>query len=270
MFTLILLSLFNCHAKGHKIALTIDDLPFVGHKKNFHLNMIIAALKDNGIPATGFIIAGEIEHNNWVTLKKFHDAGFSLGNHTVSHADLNKLNIEAFIEEIELADQLLQPVLTKPKYFRFPYMASSKGEKLDKVIAYLKTQHYKVAPITIDSQDFLFNKQLVSKPKEERQAYLTENLKSKYLDFIWQQTLKAVAKNCRAHNPNKAQILLIHANLINAYTLPDIIKLYQEHGFTFVSLEQALKTFRDHIIVVADPDKVNRSRNKVLDKDWEI
>lgn len=47
-----------------------------------------------------------------------------------------------------------------------------------------------------------------------------------------------------AKNPEQSQILLIHANLLNAYVLPDIINLYKQNGYEFVSLENALKTPR--------------------------
>ncbi|WP_242604440.1 polysaccharide deacetylase family protein [Legionella gresilensis] len=258
IFTLVFLSLHNCFAEIKKIALTIDDLPFVGPKKSFHLNMILSTLKKNNVPATGFIIAGDIDHSGWIMLKKFHDEGFGLGNHTVSHANLNKLDLDAYLEEIELADQLLSSVLTKPKYFRFPYLATSKGEKREKVGEYLKTLDYAIAPITIDSKDFLFNRKLVALPKEERHNYLNEELKPEYLDFIWQQTLKALERNRRAHTPNQAQILLIHANIINAYALDDIINLYKEHGFTFVTLQDALKTFPKKPVTLA-----NKTRNPI-------
>ncbi|MGQ3889430.1 polysaccharide deacetylase family protein [Legionella sp. CNM-1927-20] len=252
-----------------KIALTIDDLPFVGPKKNFHLNMILNTLKKKAIPATGFIIAGDIDHSGWIMLKRFYDEGFGLGNHTVSHANLNKLDLAAYLEEIELADQLLSPILTEPKYFRFPYLATSKGEKKEKVIDYLKTLNYTVAPITIDSKDFLFNRKLVALPKEVRNIYLNEELKLEYLDFIWQQTLKALERNRRAHTPNQAQILLIHANVINAYTLADIINLYKEHGFTFVTLEDALKTFTKKPITLVSRNKNHIDRIIETYKAWD-
>ena len=190
IFALFFLSALPCFAENKQIALTIDDLPFVGNKKNFHLNLILSTLKEQDVPATGFIVAGDIDRSNWPMLKKFREAGFGLGNHTVSHANLNKLSTEAYIEEIELADALLRPVLTEPKYFRFPFLATSSGQKKEKVLHYLLANHYQVAPITIDSKDFLFNRKLVSLPLSERENYLNE-LKPDYLDFIWQETLRA-------------------------------------------------------------------------------
>ncbi|HAT2067176.1 TPA: polysaccharide deacetylase family protein [Legionella pneumophila] len=248
---LLLFSIFflvgfnNVFAQKKAIAITIDDLPFVGEYRNFHLNMMMNTMKDEKVPATGFIIAKEVRPDNWEILHKFRDAGFGLGNHTFSHANLNKLKTKEYIQEIKEADSLLMPVLTEPKYFRYPYLAMSSGNKKNKILCYLEKHHYQVAPITIDSKDFVFNQRLLSVPELGRRAYLDE-LKPFYLDFIWQQTLKAEEHTQYHHNPAQAQILLIHANLLNAYVLPDIINLYKQNGYTFVSLEDALKTFKEN------------------------
>ncbi|AHE67187.1 putative xylanase/chitin deacetylase [Legionella oakridgensis ATCC 33761 = DSM 21215] len=77
-------------AQNRQVAITIDDLPFVGESKNFHLNMIIESFKDNEVPATGFIIANNVKPENWPVLRKFRDAGLGLGNHTSSHINLKK------------------------------------------------------------------------------------------------------------------------------------------------------------------------------------
>lgn len=249
-YSLLFLSLFlavvnNAIAQKKAIAITIDDLPFVGEYRNFHLNMMMNTMKDQKITATGFIIAKEVRPDNWEMLHKFRDAGFGLGNHTYSHANLNKLKTREYIQEIKEADSLLLPVLTEPKYFRYPYLAMSSGNKKNKILCYLEKHHYQVAPITIDSKDFVFNQRLLSVPELGRRTYL-EELKPFYLDFIWQQTLKAEEHTQYHHNQDQAQILLIHANLLNAYVLPDIIKLYKHKGYTFVSLENALKTFKEN------------------------
>jgi peptidoglycan/xylan/chitin deacetylase (PgdA/CDA1 family) len=245
VFFLILTSLPSTALASKKtIAITIDDLPFVGEYRNFHLNMMMTTMVQQQVPATGFIIASEVRNDNWDMLNKFREAGFGLGNHTFSHANLNRLTVDEYIQEIKKADSLLSPVLTKPKYFRYPYLAMSTGSKRDKILCYLAKKKYKVAPISIDSKDFAFNQRLLSVPELKRRDYLNE-LKPFYLDFIWQQTVKAEDHSQYHHNPEQSQILLIHANLLNAYVLPDIINLYKEQGYEFVTLDDALKTYKE-------------------------
>src|SRR3990167_2336704 len=194
------------------IAFTMDDLPFVGEEKNFHLNLIIDCIQKNHIPITGFVIAGAIKKQNWQVLYRFKNAGLSVGNHTLTHANLNKINAKNYIQEIDSADTVLQPLLTIPKYFRYPYLAMGQGRKRAIVLKFLQDQDYRVAPITIDSKDFVFNQQLLSIPEVNRRAFL-EELKIIYLDYIWLQTLKAEEINKIKHQPRQAQILLLHANL---------------------------------------------------------
>ncbi len=122
----------------------------------------------------------------------------------------------------------------------------SSGAKKNEILCYLAENNYQVAPITVDSKDFVFNQRLLSMPELDRRGYLAE-MKPFYLDFIWQQTVKAEEHTQYHHNPDQAQILLIHANLLNAYVLPDIINLYKEKGYTFVNLEEALSTFKETI-----------------------
>ena len=191
-------------AQKRELALTIDDLPFVGERQSFHLNMIIDAIKNTEIPATGFVIAKEITTKNWQTLQKFRDAGLGLGNHTLSHANLNRIGPTAYIQEIEAADKILSPVLTEPKYFRYPYLVMGAGSNKTMVKQYLSSKNYQIAPISIDSKDFIFNQLLMSVPQNERRNFLAV-LKPCYLDFIWQQTLKAEEHNrcCVQHHVHR-------------------------------------------------------------------
>ncbi|MCX7117187.1 MAG: polysaccharide deacetylase family protein [Legionellales bacterium] len=238
VFTLTVIPL--AFAQGRELALTIDDLPFVGESKNFHLNLILDALKGADIPATGFVIAKEVTASTMETLKKFHGAGLTLGNHTRSHANLNNMSSQAYINDIASADVILSELLTRPKFFRYPYLVMGEGQKKENIKEYLSSQHYLIAPVTVDSKDFVFNQLLLSVPEKERRQFLTV-LKPCYLDFIWQQTMASVERSHSSRKPEQPQILLIHANLLNAYVLPDLIALFKQNGFTFIPLAHALK-----------------------------
>lgn len=235
----------DCLAEQRQIALTIDDLPFVGEGKSYHLGLIIDALKAEKIPATGFVIAGNIAPTDWVTLEKFHDSGFEVGNHTLTHANLGAISSSQFIHEIDAADKILSPLLTKPKFFRYPYLAMGQGEKKNEVLDHLSNKNYHIATITIDSKDTMFNLLLLAVPEKQRRDFF-ESLRPTYIDFIKQQTIRAEEENRLRHNPAQPQVLLLHANLLNAYALPAIIKFYKENGYSFVNLEVALAKNKSH------------------------
>lgn len=229
-----------------EIAITIDDLPFVGSATNTpsnlkrtqeRFNAIIKALVDNQVPATGFAIGGAVAKNEWDLLQAFRDQGFTLGNHTYTHRSLDSMSAESYIADIERADNKLASVMTSPKYFRYPYLAEGKGEKKLKVYDYLATHQYTIAPVTIDSKDYEFNAQFYRIPYRLRPQNLAQ-FKKRYLAYIWKQTLAAER---RANGQPVKQILLIHANLLNSLCLNDVIQLYKKNGYTFISLADALK-----------------------------
>ena len=244
---LVVLSLLTspCFAAEHEIAITIDDLPFVGTNSNDPGNLkrsqerfmkIVQSLVDNHVPATGFVIAGAIGKGQWELLQAFRMDGFSLGNHTYSHANLNRVGAEKYIEEIGRADQVLSPVMTQPKYFRYPYLAEGKGLVKSEVQDYLTANQYTIAPVTIDSKDYEFNERLLKISWRVRNQYLNQ-IKQQYLAYIWKETIKAEK---RSKNANVKQILLVHSNLLNSHFLGDVIQMYKKNGYRFISLTEAL------------------------------
>ncbi|MCH9755831.1 MAG: polysaccharide deacetylase family protein [Gammaproteobacteria bacterium] len=256
---LLLTSLTPCYSESaaaapdktpppiREIAITLDDLPLVGStghneaalkREHDRFFRILDVLVDNHIPATGFVIAGSIGKGQWAFLEAFHDAGLTIGNHTYSHANLNSMSSEKYIENVERADKILNPLMSHPRYFRYPYLAEGRGEKKAEVQQYLAEHDYIIAPITIDTKDFRFNSQLYRVPYRSRPNYLPK-LKKQYLSYIWKQTLRAEKK---ANGKPVKQIILLHANLLNSHFLGDIIQMYRDHGYTFISLEEALKS----------------------------
>ncbi len=246
-----------------EIAITIDDLPFVGSansrdsalkREHDRFLRILDTLVENKVPATGFVIAGSIERGQWQLLEAFHDAGFTIGNHTYSHANLNRTSSKKYIENVAHADEILSPLMSHPRYFRYPYLAEGRGEKKAAVQRYLQEHDYIIAPVTIDTKDFRFNGQLYRVPYRARPNYLPK-LRRQYLAYIWKQTLRAEK---RAKGKPVKHIILIHANLLNSHFLGDIIQMYREHGYRFISLSEALQNPAQTIPL----DGVNKSEEE--------
>ena len=240
-----------CFAMEREIALTIDDLPFVGannknansvKRSNDRIQSIIQALVDHKIPATGFIIGEAVTKEQLPLLEEFRANGIALGNHTYSHKSLNNLSAENYLADIDKADKKLTPLLTEPKYFRYPYLAESKGVKKQQVYDYLAEHQYIIAPVTIDSKDYNFNARLLAVPWQKRAEKLKQ-IQARYLEYVWNQTLKAEARAQKNGSTGK-QILLIHANLLNSHSLGLLIDMYQENGYTFIGLNEAIAAQR--------------------------
>ncbi|AKG04688.1 polysaccharide deacetylase [Salimicrobium jeotgali] len=101
-----------------KVALlTIDDAP-----DEYALEMA-KKLKDKKAPAIFFVnghfLNTEEEKN---TLKKIHDLGFPIGNHTETHTSLQDLTEEEQYEQIVgVSDKIEEIIGKRPDFFRAPF-----------------------------------------------------------------------------------------------------------------------------------------------------
>jgi peptidoglycan/xylan/chitin deacetylase (PgdA/CDA1 family) len=267
---LLVFCAFNTFAHDREIAITIDDLPLVGSRMNTPGNQqrsterfmrMVQVLSENKVPATGFVIAGAIEKGQWEFLEQFRNAGLAIGNHTYSHKSLNQIGADSYIADIAKADKTLAPLLTEPKYFRYPYLAEGNQQSKSKVLEYLQQNNYTIAPVTIDSKDFRFNEQLYHVPYRARENYILNTMKGRYLSYIWDQTLRAEK---RTNGQPVKQILLIHANLLNSYLLGDIIHMYKENGYKFITLTAALENPAPEIAYPASEKNTGINEGGVL------
>jgi len=249
------------------IAVTIDDLPFVGansgerglQRTTDRFNNIVNALVENQVPATGFIIGGAIGKGQWELLERFKQQGFTLGNHTYTHISLSRVGAEKYIADLDKADQKLTSIMTTPKYFRYPYLDEGKGENRTQVYDYLSTHQYTIAPVTIDSKDYSFNERLLRINWRNRDTRLN-SIKQDYLGYINRQIDRAE----KMHQDNYPEILLIHANLINSHAMGDVIQLFKKRGYRFISLDEAISikaSYQKQVtppVVVESIDPINQ------------
>jgi peptidoglycan/xylan/chitin deacetylase (PgdA/CDA1 family) len=118
------------------MAVTIDDLPYVsaGHpawapNARRATDEILRALKAHRAPALGFVnenklhAPGEVDERI-ALLKQWVDAGMTLGNHTYSHPDFNRLTVEQFWDEIVKGEVVTKRLMESRRpyqlYFRHP------------------------------------------------------------------------------------------------------------------------------------------------------
>ncbi|MBN1424198.1 polysaccharide deacetylase family protein, partial [Candidatus Fermentibacteria bacterium] len=75
--------------EGPRLAITIDDLPFVnavkpGDSRIEATGRILSSLTAHDVPATGFVVCDRIGGQEEI-LQRWMDAGMELGNHSCSH-----------------------------------------------------------------------------------------------------------------------------------------------------------------------------------------
>jgi peptidoglycan-N-acetylglucosamine deacetylase len=239
--------------KGVKIAVTVDDIPehgddIPGLSREQISRGVLAALKENQIPAFGFSNGAFMQDNpeEINIFKEWLTAGYPLGNHTYSHPDLDKLTAEAFIAEIAKQDKLLltlrsfSPLIQRRHVFRYPFL--SEGNTLAKrnaVRDYLRQHGYRIAEVTVDYYDWAWTdaySRCLGRHDEKSVQWMKDHVEDsadRYL-LAASQTAKLLLGHDIPH------ILLVHIGSFDAITLGGIFKHWQSQGVQFVSLDDAL------------------------------
>ncbi len=243
----LLLSVSVCF--GQKAAITFDDLPLNGDLPPGVTRVqvareTLAVLEARHVPAAyGFANAKKLEGNpDAAEALKLWAATEPIGNHTYGHLDLNANPAEAFEREIDENEPALELLAAKDgnwHWLRYPFL--HEGDTVEKrraVRAYLRGHGYRVAQVTLDWEDYLWNSayaRCVAKNETQSIAWLKSSylsIESSYLDLG-----RDLAKLVYGHDIN--HVLLLHLGAFSSAILPDALDLMQKKGFTFVTLEEA-------------------------------
>lgn len=104
-------------APAEAVLLTIDDAP------DKHGVEMAETLSELGVPAIFFVnghfLSTDEQKEN---LKKIHEMGFAIGNHTYSHPNLRNIPEEQQREEIVSLSDLVEEIIgERPQFFRAPH-----------------------------------------------------------------------------------------------------------------------------------------------------
>jgi peptidoglycan/xylan/chitin deacetylase (PgdA/CDA1 family) len=246
---------FSFAASKREVAITVDDLPVAqsgsracsfGGLQVQTLRLLEQFLRQKA-PITAFVIAGSCpdltDEERRTVLKLWQDAGAELGSHTYSHLDLSKEDPAVYEEDILKADQTLRPLLGgRPlRYFRYPMLHTGPTPEIKaRVAKFLASHGYINAPVTFDNSDWMFsnvysealskgNMEVVMHVKDEYVRYMES-----IVEFFEQRSVEVVGREI-------PQILLMHANRLNADFSGELLTMLKRRGYRFISLEQALK-----------------------------
>jgi hypothetical protein len=128
----------------------------------------------------------------------------------------------------------------RPRYFRHPFLHT--GRNLDTrhtVEAFLAKRGYTVAPVTIDNNEYVFaaayERAIRRGDESERQK-----IAAAYLDYMERVFAYYEQQSIALFGRELRQILLLHANALNADHFSALAKMMRRRGYRFVPLEHAL------------------------------
>jgi peptidoglycan/xylan/chitin deacetylase (PgdA/CDA1 family) len=172
------------------------------------------------------------------------DYGFELGNHTFSHASLNRVGLQAWEDEVVQGENVTRLLMAERKmtlrFFRHPYLDTGRDLKTrTEAEAFLVTRGYHIAPVTLDAWDWFFARVYADakqRSDNDLQAQLVRSYLS-YSDAVFAYG-EQLARRIVGYEPK--QILLLHANELEADHIGELIELMRKRGYRFVSLDEAL------------------------------
>jgi peptidoglycan/xylan/chitin deacetylase (PgdA/CDA1 family) len=242
------------HDHEIEVALTVDDLPGMGplpaaRSRAEIAQDIIQTLKATGVPAYGFANGVQLDANPTLigVLQQWGNAGFPIGNHTFSHANLVKIEARAYTADIERMDQrlaVLDLAGSSPsvrRVFRYPYLAE--GETLEKrnaVRDYLFANSYRIAEVTVDYDDWVWNSAYTRYLAQNDVAAL-EQLRKQASDSALRRLHESIRLSRMLFSRDIRHIMLIHMCVWEADELRGILERYRAAGVRFITLDRALK-----------------------------
>ena len=231
-----------------EIAITIDDLPVhapfpPGVTPNQVNDQMIAALKAGGVPVIGFVngIGAEQHPETIQALRDWRAAGFVLGNHTWSHPSLSKLTLAQFEDELTKNEPLLAPLdgNTDWRWFRYPFLDEGKDEAQNVAARKILAKHgYRIADVTTGWGDWAFTGAWARCHAAGNTAAVAE-LERMYMEAARESIPEARETAHALYGRDIPYVLLMHVSAMSAHMMPQVIRMYRDAGFRFVSIAQA-------------------------------
>ncbi len=237
-----------------RMAITVDDLPLAGGPRSLAVARAVtartlAAFREHAAGTTAFVNERQLqipgERDAWVSLlENWLDAGHTLGNHTFSHPDLNNSTLADYQDDVIRGEVVTRALMRQRGhtrfYFRHPFThAGETREKKEGLENFLTDRGYTIAPFTVEHADYWFA-DLWRRLKDRGDKASAEKVRAAYLAHLDTVLDYYEALSRLYFGRDIAQILLIHANGLNAECLPAMLDSMKRRGYQFVTLDQAM------------------------------
>jgi peptidoglycan-N-acetylglucosamine deacetylase len=235
---------------GQTMAVTFDDLPTHGPlppgmtRLEITQSILGTLAREKLTPVYGFINGGRgaEDSNSLPVLQAWRQAEQPLGNHTWAHLDLNTESPQAFGEEVLKNEVLLSSLMGERDWHWLRYPFLHEGDTLGKrraVRAWLLAHGYKIAEVSMDFEDYLWNEPYARCVANNDEASI-RRLHDSYLAVADQYYGVFRELSHLLYGRDVKYVLLMHVGAFDARMLPELLALYRAKGVKFISLPDAM------------------------------
>jgi len=237
------------------VALTFDDLPLAPSAEDLATarrvtDALLRVLTEHRASSIGFVnedkvhVPGEVDERI-ALLERWLDAGALLGNHTYSHSNLRDAPLQAYEDDVIHGEVILRRLLARrgisTLYFRYPFTNTGPTKEVKESFeAFLLSRGYANAPFTVEHADYAYNV-LWLDARRRGDAETAQRIRQAYLEHLDRAFAFFEGLSRDTFGREIPQILLIHANEINADCLDEMLDRLEARGYAFVSLDEALR-----------------------------
>ncbi|NBC35367.1 polysaccharide deacetylase family protein [Novosphingobium sp. FSY-8] len=250
------------HAHQAEVALTIDDMPALmlddtpsmtlRQRQAYiddYMQRLTRGLVRHHVHAIGFVNAGKFEagiaSQQKRVLTRWLAAGLDLGNHTYSHETPETLGAKGYVQDIAHGETWLRPMMAhygrSLTWFRHPYLKTGATAQTRATIENWLAKHgYRVAPVTMDADDWLFA-ECYDHALEHGDTALAAHIRHDYLQFARARITWFRQASQLLFHRDISYIFLMHATRLNADVLDAYLAMLKRQGLHTVSLERAMR-----------------------------
>ncbi|MEH0152588.1 polysaccharide deacetylase family protein [Limibacter armeniacum] len=246
LLALVLITSFTAFAQP-TISITFDD-GNTSNQANYNFeewnSMILNALDSAKIKTVFFVKTdNKSTDKGKYLLETWNNKGHLIANHTSSHPNFNRddINAEDFRVQLLKADSLISTYSNYVKLFRFPYLKEGNtATEVDSIRQIMKYYGYQNGYVTIDASDWYIDSRLRKRLNQNPQADI-EGFKEFYLEHLFERASYYENLSFELTGRHINHTLLLHHNLAAALFLDDLIDMFKSKGWNVVSASEAFK-----------------------------
>jgi peptidoglycan/xylan/chitin deacetylase (PgdA/CDA1 family) len=243
----------DAQSTGRAIALTFDDLPLTRTKSLAVMKettaLLLRTLATEQVPAIGFVNeqklfeSGDIEQGA-ALLEAWLDAGADLRNHTYSHVSIDRVPFEQYRDDLirgeSVTKRLLESRGRRLRYFRHPQLRTGPTLEYKRALeALLAERGYRVAPVTIDNNDFVFA-DIYSRARDLGDLATMQRVGDAYVPYMESVVAHFEQLSRDFLGYEVPQVLLLHPSELNGDYLDNVVAMLRRRSYRFVTLDVAL------------------------------